>query len=280
MKRNIQARLLAVLLPAILLITIGFTSVAADATPAAISQSYPTNTTGITEGTLVSFVSLKSNLIIPASVSTTSTLVGIAVGKPLVELSTSSTSSIQVVINGKTDALVSDANGAVDIGDKITVSPIQGIGMKATADGEIVGTAQASLNSVSTVTKSLKGTDGKDVPVKIGLLPVTVSVMHYAYPSSSGTVSSFVPPFLQKAANAISGKAVSPLRVLLSALALTLGFLIVTTMLYTAIRSTIISIGRNPLAYSTFRRSLIDIILSAVGVLIVSVVIVYGILFS
>src|ERR1700733_8142225 len=64
-------------------------------TAGAISQGFTTNTTNITQGSLVSLVSSNSNIVVPAnSASNVANLVGIAADKPLVELSGNSTSSL------------------------------------------------------------------------------------------------------------------------------------------------------------------------------------------
>lgn len=241
-----------------------------------ISQGYEANTNDITQGVLLSLVSNKSNIVqLANSASNSANLVGIAVNKPLLELSGSGKTNIQVVVSGTAVALVSNVNGQIYTGDKIAASPISGIGMKAVKSGEIVGTAQESLSSVNTLKRQISETNGKSLTIEVGLLPIAVNVAFYSSEASNSTVSSFVPPFLQSIANSVSGKQVSPLRVLLGSLALLLGFVAVIVMLYTAVRSGIISIGRNPLAESALRRGLVDIIVAAIGVMVITVVLVY-----
>ena len=259
---------------------IGFAFTVASAAPSAISQPYQTAASDITEGTLVSFTAAKSGLVTPASTSNTATLVGIAADSPLVELSTGKQSTVQVAVSGTVNAFVSDINGPVKAGDKITTSPISGIGMKATTTSEIAGTAQADLSSIKTITKSFTTSNGQAAAVQVGLLPITVNVSYYSAPTSEGSIASILPPFLQSIANTLTGKQVSPLRVLLGTCALLLGFIAVTVMLYIAIRSQIISIGRNPLAESAIRKGLVDAIVAAIGVLLITVGVVYGVLFS
>jgi hypothetical protein len=271
-------RRLAYVVPLSVVLLVSATAYAASG---AISQSYQTSTTNLTQGTLLSLTATGSNVVEPASSSNNASyLVGIAANKPLVELSSSGQNSIQVVVGGTAEALVSDANGAVGVGDKITASPISGIGMRATSSAEIVGVAQSNLDSVSTVTKSFSGKDGKSISVKVGLLPIAVGVNYYSAVSSQGAISEFVPPFLQSIANALTGKQISPIRVLLGSAALLLGFIIVMVILYASVRSGIISIGRNPLAEKALRRGLVDVIIAAIGVLVITVVAVYIILFS
>jgi hypothetical protein len=245
----------------------------------AISQGFTANSTNIAPGTLVSLVSGKS-VVASSNTKNVSNIVGIADDKPLIELSGSGTSSVQVVVNGTVQALVSDVNGDIKTGDKITASPLDGIGMKATTPTEIVGTAQANLSSVPTVHKKVESSDGQTTrQAKVGLLPIVVNVAYYTT-SSQGGVSSFVPPFLQTVANAVSGHQVSPLHVLLGALALMLGFATAVVMLYVSIKSGVISIGRNPLAEGALRKGLVDVVIAAIAVLLITVVIVYIVLLS
>ncbi len=260
-----------------------FVSPIAFAASGAISESYRTSSSGITQGTLLSLVSKGSTVVTPASTSNAASLVGIAASKPLVELSAGTSSNgnqsgLQVAVGGTTEVLVSNLNGSVYVGDKITASPVNGIGMKATGAAEIVGVAQANLASVRTVTKTFAGTNGKTVSVKIGLLPVAINVAYYSAAPAGGSVSAFVPPFLQSLANNIAGKAVSPLRVLIGAITLILGFATIVMMLYTGIRSGVISLGRNPLAADALRKGMVDILITAVGILMVTGVVVAAVI--
>jgi len=255
---------------ALLLMPVG----AASAQAGAISQGYETSSSGVRQGMLLSLASTHSNQVEPATPGSAANLIGVAGEKSALELSSSGEQNVQVVVGGSTVALVSDANGTVQAGDKITVSPLTGIGMKAAGAGEIVGTAEAALTSVKTLTEHVKGRNGQQVIVHIGLLPITVNVVYYSAASSGGSVSAFVPPFLQDLADALTGRAVSPLRVLIGTVTLLLGFVAVMLMLYVGIRSGVISLGRNPLAADALRGGLIDVLLTAIGVLVVTGVIV------
>ena len=251
------------------------------ATTGAISQSYNTSSTNITQGALLSLTSSNSGVVVPANGNNNAAnLVGVAASKPLLELSSSNQHSIQVVVGGTAMALVSNINGLVKVGDKIAASPVSGIGMKATSSSEIVGVAQANLSSVKTVTQSYAGTEGKTLRASIGLLPISVNVAYYSTAASGGSVSAFVPPFLQSVANAVAGKSISPLRVLIGTLTLLLGFVTIVIMLSVGIRSGVISLGRNPLAENALRRGMIDILLTALGVLVVTGVVVSAVVLA
>lgn len=245
----------------------------------AIAQSY-TTTTNIAPGTVLSLAPSGNSLVQPAAnVGQGAPLVGVAVSQPLLELSGGGSGTIQVAVGGVAPALVSDINGPVRAGDHLAASPIAGVGMKASSAGQVVGVAQASLGSVSTTAQNFTDRTGKSHTVKIGLVPVAVGVEDYTG-SGSGSISAFVPQFLQDMADALAGKPVSPARVLIALTVLVLGTFIVLFMLNSAIRNGIISIGRNPLAGAALRKGLLDVVLTAFGILLVSGVLTYIILAS
>ena len=244
----------------------------------AISQGYQTGTGTITNGMLLTFQSQQSKLVTPASSGAgLVTIVGVAADNPLLEQSSTDKSMVQVALSGALPTLVSDINGSVNVGDKIAASPIPGVGMKAVEASNIVGTAQGSLGAVSTVSRTVTDRSGARVTVKVGLVPVAVAVGYYSGAPTSG-LSSVVPSVLQNLANAISGKTVSPLRVVICAVIMVLGTAIIIAMLSTAIKSGIISIGRNPLAEKALRKGLMDVVLAAVGILLICGVTVYAVL--
>jgi hypothetical protein len=246
----------------------------------AISQGFQTTSSNISAGSLISVISAGGKIVGPANTSNVANLVGVAGNKPLIELSNGNVDNVQVIVGGSVGTLVSDINGDIKIGDKITASPIDGIGMKALSSEEVIGTAQANLSSVRTVSQTLLRNDGSKTSIKIGMIPVQVNVAYYTAPVNKAASSLLLPPFLQNLADLIAGRQVSPLRVLIGTLALTLGFVATIIMLYASIRNNLISIGRNPLARSAINKAFIDVILVAFGVLAVTLAATFVILFS
>jgi hypothetical protein len=147
--------------------------------------------------------------------------------------------------------------------------------MRATSSTLIIGTAQADLSSVKTETRTITDKGGKKTQVKIGAIPVQVDKVFYEAPSDKNT---FLPPAFQDFANTIAGHQVSPVRVLVAALLVILLFIAVTILLYSAVRSSIISIGRNPLSENAVRKSLVQVGLTVVGVLAFTIIVIYLIL--
>lgn len=239
-----------------------------------IAQGFQTTDTNIVEGALVSLKAETPNTVELTNPSRADKLVGVVGKNSLIELS-DGTNSVQVVTSGVAGALVSNINGDVRSGDKITASPIEGVGMKASQTGVVVGTAQADLNSVETSERSISDKDGKQQTVKIGLVPVQVDTVFYAGAASG---SSFVPSAFQELANNIAGREVSAVRVLIAALLLVLLLVSVVVLLYSSVKSSIISIGRNPLSENAVHKSLLQVGLTIVGLLAFTVILVYLIL--
>lgn len=247
---------------------------AADDT-AAISQGYLVDG-DVVHGAIVSFADAsKSGSVRLANRDNASKLVGVVSRKPLVELS-GSNKQTQVVISGTALVLVSTINGDIKYGDKIAASPISGIGMKATSSGSIVGTASKDFSEAQEVSErtilDMKGGKGT---MKVGLLPVQVGVSYYRAPEDDQTV---LPAFLQQFVNAVAGRPVGLIRSLMALFLLIAGFGGVAVLTYASVRSSIISIGRNPLSAPAVHRSLLEVGAMGFGILLVMLIAVYLVL--
>lgn len=218
----------------------------------AIAQSFrPDSSQGdIVAGALVSTKGDK-NTVALATLSTANRLVGIVDDNPLVSISEGG-KEVDVVLSGTTNVLVSDMNGPVKSGDKITISPVAGVGMKATTDSQIVGTAQNDFKSSDSQTVSDRG--GRSHRIRLGYVRAQIGIAAYQAPGSD-----FLPPFIQNTANSIAGRPVSIIRVLVCSVLLLLGFTTVIILVYTSVRSAMTSIGRNPLAARAIRRGLYQV---------------------
>lgn len=240
---------------------------------AAISQSFQTTETNLTTGALMSLKAGSNSTVELATLNNAQRLVGVAGADTLVELGNGP--GTQVVTSGVALALVSDADGPINSGDKITASPIAGIGQKATNSAQVVGIAQGSLTASNWQLKTVQAQDGSQVQVHIGKIPLQINVTFYVPP---GSQASFLPAFLQDFANAVSGKEVSPVRVVISALILILAFVSIAVLLYSTVRSSIISIGRNPLSEKAVRKSIFQIGFTVLGILLLTLITIYLIL--
>jgi len=89
---------------------------------------------------------------------------------------------------------------------------------------------------------------------------------------------SILPQFLINIAKSVAGRDVSVARVLIALLVLLAGIGSIAVVLYSSVRSSILSIGRNPLAASAVHKSLLEVSLLALGILLVMLGAVYLIL--
>ncbi len=245
---------------------------------AAISQSF-TIKDSVVPGAILSLESNEKNMVKQASLKTLDELLGVAGEGSLVELSRDGIQDkqVQVVTSGVTEVLVSDVNGLVNVGDKVTISPVNGVGMKAVKNGYVVGTAQAAFTDASSVTEQvISDKNGHERKVKIGLLPVQINVSYYE--PSENVNKSVLPAFLLDMASTIAGKDVSPVRVIAALVVLLAGVGAIAALLFSSVRSSIISIGRNPLAASAVHKSLFEVALFAIGILLMMLAGVYLIL--
>lgn len=247
----------------------------AQSSRADIAQGFEATDSSIAPGALVSLKPNNANAVELANKDRTQRLIGIVGERPLIDFS-SDTRAVSVVTTGVTSALVSDVGGEVKNGDKITASPIDGVGMKAAEGTTVVGVAQADLGSVKKTTQTIKKSNGQVQQVNIGVIPVQVDVAFFGL---STPQASYVPAFLQEAANAIAGRQVSPpIRAFLAALTLFVALLSVAVLLYSAVHSSIISLGRNPLSELAVRKGLLLVGASIVAILFFTPITIYLIL--
>lgn len=167
-----------------------------------------------------------------------------------------------VATSGHYDILVSDQNGAINPGDFITLSPVDGIGMKDnSAEPIVVAQALGSFNGTGPVI----GTDKVAIStgtqtVHLGLVSASIAIGHNPLLVAS---NSSVPKVLSQFTKAVTGKDVSAWRIWLGVTVLGVIAFIVGSMLYGAVRSSLISIGRNPLSKKAITRGFVQVVLSA-----------------
>lgn len=245
----------------------------------AVAQSYIADTS-MQAGMIVRLADDKSK-VASVSQSDESTIFGLVVRPNDAPLSLSENKpgqQVYVATAGKYQVLVSSQNGYVKEGDYVVLSVIEGIGMKADSSSQfIIGKAVEDFNAASTTLTSttVKDTAGNERTVKIGYVKIDISVGRN--PLHKGSVSN-VPGFLQKAADTIADKPVTPLRIYLGVMVILVAGIIVSIVLYAGIRTSIISLGRNPLARKSIVRNLFRVVLLGLTILIVGVFAVYLIL--
>lgn len=266
-------RLALPVIAAILIVALMMPFVARAVTP--ISQSYSAPQK-LSLGSLVSLEKNSSDKVIAASTSNVDSLLGVVINadSSLLSLSNGEDNQAQVATSGTLQVLASTINGPIARGDHITASPISGVGMKATDNVRIVGIAQGDLSEGSGTKQTYKDKDGHEQSVTLGQVPVLVNVSYY-FKEPEKTI---IPGTIQNLANSLAGKPVKTLPIIISAAIFIIMLIVVSSITYSMIRSSIISVGRNPMSQSAIYRDLIQLSGLVLVILAVGLIAIYLIL--
>ncbi len=219
----------------------------------------------IPTGSIVSLKKDTADQVDPANSSNVDNMVGVAVNSEssLLSVTTGAKQQTQVATSGTLPVIVSDISGKIQRGDHITASPISGVGMRANNNVRVLGIAQGDMTSVREQT--YKDSEGNEHTTKLGEVPVLVNVAYY-FKEPNKTL---IPAAIQSIVNAIAGREVSPLPIIISGAIFVVMIVVVTIIIYSMVRNGIISVGRNPMAQSAIYRNVIQ--MSALVILILGV---------
>lgn len=180
-----------------------------------------------------------------------------------------------IATNGHYEVLVSTQNGEVKAGDYLTISAIDGIGMKASDKEPIVaGRALADFDGKAGAISSaqVKKSDGSSQTINIGRVQADLSIARN--PNLKGAEAN-LPEALRRAAEAIAGKPVNAVRVYVALFVFMVSTIVASVLLYGGVRSAIISIGRNPLGKKSIMRGMFQVVITGMTVFITGVFGVY-----
>lgn len=184
---------------------------------------------------------------------------------------------VQVATSGQAKVLVSDINGPISAGDRITSSPISGVGMRADSGVRVVGQSQEKFDGQENVIRTTKveTKDGAEKTVNIGELSVRIQVSNF-----ENTKDSIVPDPIQRLSEAIAGRQVSALRVIFSSILLLTAVIAGAVILFAGVKNGLLSLGRNPLAQGSIVKGLWQVSFTALGLVVASLAVAYLILRS
>jgi len=224
----------------------------AGASSANVSHSYQSS--GSTPvGSIVSLDPQKTNYVDLANTDNGSSILGVAVASSDSLLAIDPTQGeVQVATTGTANTLVSNLSGDINVGDKVAVSPFNGLGMKASIGDEVIGLAQTVFNSNTSGATNEQITDknGNISTIQVGYVRLSIAI---GLDTTGNANSSFLSG-LQKLGQSITGHTVSTARIVLSLVVAFVTLVSLVVLIYASIYGSIISIGRNPLAkYSIFR---------------------------
>ncbi len=209
-----------------------------------------------------------------ATQETTSKLIGITTD-PKDNLVTLASGEQQAYVqtSGTVEALVSDVSGAIKKGDSLTISPIKGVLMRAEADKGNLGEALEDFNSDDAEPQTIRVNDSERI-VMVGKM--TISLANSLTTEKPGqTIEDKTQ--LEIFGKKVTGKDIGLIQVL-AALAI---FLIVIVaegaIVYGAVSSSIISMGRNPFSKRIIQTELLRVLGLVIVVMLVGVAAIYAI---
>lgn len=239
-----------------------------------ITQGYESDET-IQRATIVSLVLDNPLKVEPSTLDNIDRMHGVVVGRnDATFVLTGEDEETLVTTNGRFEVFVSDENGPIAPGDFITVSRVGGIGMKASdSEPSILGKANGSFDGSTAVLSTTDiNVNGVTQKVSIGRMQVDIGIA--GNPLFKPTKAN-VPSFLEQFAENIADKPVNPTRIYISIIIFFAAAVVAGTLLYSGVRSSVISVGRNPLSRKSITKSLIQIILTSVIILLLGIFGVY-----
>lgn len=238
-----------------------------------ISQGFSSDDE-LSMGSIVSLKTDTTDTVVASTTNNIEGILGIVIndGSSWLTLSNGQKNQVQVATSGTASVLVSNINGDVLEGDQITASPIKGVGMKATSNTKVIGIAQGKAST--TKTQEFTNADGKKQTVALDLIPIQVNVAYFFKEPEK----SIIPQSIQSLANAIAGKSVNTVPIIISGAIFIITLIVVVCIVYAMIKSSIISVGRNPMAQSAVYRDVIQLSALVVIILAVSLTTIYIIL--
>jgi hypothetical protein len=268
LRQSQKSPTIAALLPKILLVFLAALTLPLTVKAATLlSQSYSADK-ALPVGSIVSLEKGSTDHVTASSAKNSNYILGVVVNANNSQLSISSgkTNQVNVAADGIQQVLISDINGKTEVGDSVTASPIEGVGMKATASVKVIGVAQDSFPNNTASEASYKDSKGEH-KVKVGEIPISVNVAYYYKQPEK----SIIPQSIQNLANALAGKKVNPLPIIISMGIFIVTMIVVVSIVYSMIHSSIISVGRNPMSQAAVYRNVIQLSVLVVVILGVAV---------
>lgn len=182
---------------------------------------------------------------------------------------------VGVASSGVVSLLVSNIGGDIKMGDRITISSIEGVGMKAVTSGWMIGIAQRDFATVprEAIHEQVTTSEGEKKTVAVKEVPVLLAVSYYN--PGDGKNGSGLTGSVQTMLETAAGHPVSAERALLAMIIFSIAMILLVALVYSAVKNSLVSIGRNPLAQNKIIAGLVRVLATAVGVIIVTLGVIY-----
>lgn len=251
------------------LIALVFLGVFSQASAQTVAQGFKADNS-LERGIIVVLDEEDSSKVVPATLERVEDLYGVVINQNDANVTFSGEDDdVFVAPNGPYKALVSTQNGPIEAGDFVTISSLAGIGMRVDDIAPVViGRAMTGFDGSNSISTAQAG----DRTVSIGRIDIDVQVGNNPLQRQS---EANLPEFLRRAAETIAGKPVPAVRVYISVFVFIVSTFIAGSLMYSGVRSSIISIGRNPLSKKSILRSMIQVILFGLIIFIIGIFGVY-----
>jgi len=167
---------------------------------------------------------------------------------------------VYVENSGEVTAYVSDVNGEVKKGDRLTISPLKGILSKSPEKSALIlGIALEDASSKPAEEYQIQS-DGSTKTAKV----VSMRINFDRKPGSNQDEDS---P-LESLGKTLTGKNINEIRVVAAIIIFLIVLIAEASILYGAISSAITSLGRNPLARDIIKHELLRVVIIAFAVLV------------
>lgn len=183
-------------------------------------------------------------------------------------------SRVTVAVSGQVAVFASDANGVIKKGDFVGASWLQGVAMRSnvTDERKMLGVALEDFDVAAAKEYGEIETPSGKRSVKVAPLVVRL----FDRETSPGQTAARTG--LESFVNKLVGRDVSFARVLIGVLVFGISMVVCALFVYSAIRSSFISIGRNPLASSSIYSSLLHVSLLSTGIVLIGTSLAYIVL--
>lgn len=240
-------------------------------------QGYKTSQTGISTGMAVAVVdgpTSDSNYVVRSSAELATKTIGVVIDPQTSSLAVaSSDAQVYVATTGVASVYVSDLGGKPKKGDLLAASVLEGILARAsTGTSGVLGVALEDFPSSGTQTIQVKQADGSTKEAHVAKVRLNMDVK---VASNSGKSEK---NWLQSIGSSLVGHDVSTAQAFLAITILVVLVVVEGGIIYAAVSSSIISLGRNPYAKKTILRGLGHVGFLVSMVLIIGVAAMYAVL--
>lgn len=241
-----------------------------------LAEGYPTSD-NLIEGALVVLSNETPPSVSLANLNNSEYLVGVVEddGEGLITLNKGG-AEVLVATSGEIFAFVSDLNGDIAPGDFIGTSWINGVGMKAerVTEQKLLGVALEGFNAdvAEAIDITEVETAGGAKDARIGKIAVRLLEREVGPDTGQGLSN------LEELALRLAGQHVPFSRIVAAFGIFTISVIISGVFLANAIRSSLISIGRNPLAHSSIFNTLMQISGVSIALILVGSMLAYVVL--